>query len=696
MATLLKYNPERTLKWMKESYEKKDTVIEIVDKVCKEGYSNIFFVGVGGTYVTLQSDIDNYFLFAPEEEGIYKFTTSDPNAVISYWGGNIHFIWNQTESTDYADNAFTREVKTENLGITHIIGVTGAEEAIIEITRIGGPTYDPVRESAWIPYTLSWLPTSFTLPAGTTLTNVDVTGSSDYYKLVLNEKDGFYHVGSADGPVMYMNLGADAPYISMYNLLGLSGFGGTRFGYYFFDENGEFLHKESYNDGMILYTQKISNGVYPLTPDLAYMMQMGGADKGWWDESNPNYLFNELTAPLNTEIAWMFACCFDESKYDYKEPEPTSKTYTVAVTDYYGEAIKSAVVSIFGDGQLIAMQAVNDSGIVVTELPIAEYTVSLSFTDGKTRHYTAGKLTADAPNLTVKVAQDVSDRTEELYDEKIHFVDIGGTYVKLQADVDNYFFFEPTGEGVFKFTTSDPAAKISYWGANPHFIWDQTENTDYANNAFTLTVREDNLGASYIIGVTGASEAIIEITLIGGPSFDPDYDAVWEEYVPKQAAKTFRLPAGTKLTQVDVTAAADQYNLVLDDNGIYHLGSKTGPVVYIKLGQGAPYMSMYDLLGMSGFGGTRFGKKFYDGNGNFLRKESYNEAMLAFTGAIDPNSGVYPLTEDLAYIMQMGGQEKGWWDTSHPNYIFKDADGNLDLTINQEIAWLFCCYIETK
>ena len=49
MATLLKYNPERTLKWLKESYEKKDTVIEIVDKVCKEGYSNIFFVGVGGT-----------------------------------------------------------------------------------------------------------------------------------------------------------------------------------------------------------------------------------------------------------------------------------------------------------------------------------------------------------------------------------------------------------------------------------------------------------------------------------------------------------------------------------------------------------------------------------------------------------------------------------------------------------------------
>ena len=389
----------------------------------------------------------------------------------------------------------------------------------------------------------------------------------------------------------------------------------------------------------------------------------------------------------------MFACCFDESKYDYTEPEPTSKTYTVAVTDYYGEPIKSAVVSFFADGAMVAMQAVNDSGIVSTELPFGTYTVSLSFTDGKVRHYTAGSLTTDSPNLTIKVAQDVSSRTEALYDEKIHFVDIGGTYVTLQSDIDNYFFFEPTGEGIFKFTTSDPAAKISYWGANPHFIWDQTENTDYANNAFTLTVREENLGASYIIGVTGATEAIIEITLIGGPSFDPDYDAVWEEYEPKVAAKTFKLPSGTKLTQVDLTATADQYNLVLDDNGIYHVGDKNGPVVYIKLGQGAPYVSMYDLLGMTGFGGTRFGKKFFDADGNFLRKESYNEAMLAFTGAVDANTGVYPLTEDLAYMMQMGGQEKGWWDTTHPNFLFKDEDGNIDTTINLALAWMFACYV---
>ena len=163
--------------------------------------------------------------------------------------------------------------------------------------------------------------------------------------------------------------------------------------------------------------------------------------------------------------------------------------------------------------------------------------------------------------------------------------------------------------------------------------------------------------------------------------------------MPEVAAKAFKLPAGTKLTQVDLTAATDEYNLVADDNGIYHLGDKNGPVVYIKLGQGAPYVSMYDMLGMTGFGGTRFGRKFYDENGNFLRKESYNEAMLAFTGAVDPNTGVYPLTEDIAYMMQMGGQDKGWWDATHPNFLFKDENDEIDTTINLELAWLFACYI---
>ena len=49
MPTLLNYDPEKSLAWNKKTMEKKDDIIAIVDKICAEGFSNIFFVGVGGT-----------------------------------------------------------------------------------------------------------------------------------------------------------------------------------------------------------------------------------------------------------------------------------------------------------------------------------------------------------------------------------------------------------------------------------------------------------------------------------------------------------------------------------------------------------------------------------------------------------------------------------------------------------------------
>ena len=49
MATLLNYDPEKSLAWNKKAMEKKDDIIAVVDKICADGFSNIFFVGVGGT-----------------------------------------------------------------------------------------------------------------------------------------------------------------------------------------------------------------------------------------------------------------------------------------------------------------------------------------------------------------------------------------------------------------------------------------------------------------------------------------------------------------------------------------------------------------------------------------------------------------------------------------------------------------------
>ena len=79
---------------------------------------------------------------------------------------------------------------------------------------------------------------------------------------------------------------------------------------------------------------------------------------------------------------------------------------------------------------------------------------------------------------------------------------------------------------------------------------------------------------------------------------------------------------------------------------------------------------------------------------NFVKRESYNECINAYVACADENYGVYPLTDDLIYIIQQRGDHYGWFDSSNKDsYLFKDMNGNLNLEINPEISWLFpCCY----
>ena len=46
---MLKYDAAKMVERMKKGLETKGQIIEIADKVSKEGFSNIFFIGVGGT-----------------------------------------------------------------------------------------------------------------------------------------------------------------------------------------------------------------------------------------------------------------------------------------------------------------------------------------------------------------------------------------------------------------------------------------------------------------------------------------------------------------------------------------------------------------------------------------------------------------------------------------------------------------------
>lgn len=373
------------------------------------------------------------------------------------------------------------------------------------------------------------------------------------------------------------------------------------------------------------------------------------------------------------------------------ENDPNKPDYTVKVVDYFGKPAANVVVQYWKGEEMVGTDPVDATGTAMVELEPGAYTVKLLFSGAAMYYDDPGVLTAEKPEVTVTVIPGVSGKLEELYVGNAFHVTVGGTYVQMQSNVVNYYIFTPERSGVYQFTTSNPKAQISYWGANTVFIQDMTSSTDWKDNAFTRNVKESQLGNIVIIGITGASECVLEINRIGDAEVDPE-DVAPIIYKGTHTPSKFKLslPSGKKLINVDVTASTGAYNLVYNESdGFYHLGSASGPVMYVNLGENAPYVSLYKMLGYTGHGGAAMNKWFYDDNGKFLYKEDYTDLTCQYVEARDSTYGVYPLTKDLAYILRNGGEFKGWWDASSPSYVFTEVTN-----LNTEIAWMFaCCYI---
>ena len=75
-------------------------------------------------------------------------------------------------------NAFTLSIGESMIGGTHFVGITGVEDGILVITRLGDALFD-VNELPWIPYVPEVAPAPVTnLPTGKTPIHVDLTKPS--------------------------------------------------------------------------------------------------------------------------------------------------------------------------------------------------------------------------------------------------------------------------------------------------------------------------------------------------------------------------------------------------------------------------------------------------------------------------------------------------------------------------------------
>ena len=163
-----------------------------------------------------------------------------------------------------------------------------------------------------------YVPTAYSLnlTAGQTIQPVSETGK---YTVAYNENDGYYHFGTANGPIVYINL--DFGKLSLKNMINPGGNTGTAFRKYWF-EDGICTKKEEYTDIMaqyILSACEITQGdttylLYPMTKDLQYMMEIGG--QRWWDISyndGAEYIYKDGENNNRTDVTlnpgWLFACC---------------------------------------------------------------------------------------------------------------------------------------------------------------------------------------------------------------------------------------------------------------------------------------------------------------------------------------------------------------------------------------------------
>ena len=380
--------------------------------------------------------------------------------------------------------------------------------------------------------------------------------------------------------------------------------------------------------------------------------------------------------------------------------ESGEQTYTVTVKDALGTPYTTGVVVKFlQNGEQVAMQPCNEKGEAAKTLAAGEYTVELSFTDTESDyHYDKNlKLTADAPTLDVVLAEGVKGEATVLSvgseEFEAYAIPVGGTYVELAADRRNYFLFTPTQEGTYKFFVADGVdATLGYYGA-PHFV-QQNSSVELVDGAFTVSVSASMIGTGdsgtsvYVIGVDSEAEACVLAVERTGPAQKTLEDEPWTIYKAKTEPAAYTLPAGAAIQEFDLTA---NYTVVFNEaDGYYHLDTADGPLVLVRLAEDSDYIACFKTI-LDRSGVSRY---FFDDNGDFVKKESYSECLLEYIACADEAQGVYPLTEDLKYIIQQRGEYVGWWDVDSPSYLFVDAEGYDIPDINHDIAWLLmCCYI---
>ncbi len=278
-------------------------------------------VGEGTTYIEFGApDEYTYVVFNPTRGGIYSFSV--PEAYEIAYHGMPLLVYDEPRVSADENGVITWPIEATSIGgdgiaqmVFRVTVPEGCEETgcLFTVTRTGDIIKTPEELATWITVeadkaALDALATFkepaegdkwATLTAGT-LTNLDLK-SADL--TVVLASDGYYHLGTADGPMVFVRLTSDSPYVEDFVKMCET----DHLRCYFYDDNGTFLRKEGYNSLFEAYGEVANaDGVVPLNEQLAYTIQNVGRHMGWWNYEQNSDIFGDEVFPES--IAWLFAC----------------------------------------------------------------------------------------------------------------------------------------------------------------------------------------------------------------------------------------------------------------------------------------------------------------------------------------------------------------------------------------------------
>lgn len=388
-------------------------------------------------------------------------------------------------------------------------------------------------------------------------------------------------------------------------------------------------------------------------------------------------------------------------------------SYQVTVVDGFDRPYtEKLIVKFMQNGTQMAMANIDANGTASKDLPKGDYTLEIATTEsGVSCWFDKEKAALSADTTAVKVTMAYSTTgdptvlnanvpgTETAKDYNAYDVGTGSTYVALTAGDRTYVIFTPTEGGMYRFAVSGDA-QLGYYGA-PHFV--QPNNLEETvDNSFCLSVNNGSISteqtgtARFVIGLDaaeGTEGVVLNIERTGDVPWSVE-DEPWMTYQPKLEIKPYTLPADVTLKNFDLAAPTVAYKLVLNETDrCYHVNSADGKLVYVQLEKDCYGISLKNMVGeiiyqdgvLMQSGTAPFRYMYNNGQEDFF-KEDYTDAMRQYVTNRDQPSGVYPLTEDLYYILQKGIEFIGWCNPESGNYRFAEFPN-----VNPEHAWLFLC-----